>query len=296
MAAKQQTFTFDRWKTTNVRTLAYRKFKAHHTEINNLYWSHHAAKAGAYRLTKGKPETDDCDSVLPNTRNERRRSITLGQWSESYVAFDNWSRLSAVIAATGYLEVFVKTIVDAACQSCPAILIGGTKQIDGITLLKTRAKYGFAKQAEACAKGTWQTRIRAYEDIFGNCPPAVANRVSDLDKLRNLRNAVGHAFGRKLGPTEIGKTLGDTPAVIVSQEALKNHLSLVNDVADAIEDHLSDAYIGCYETLAAYHFWADRGSGMSHERKMFKKHFNKVEDVGISQTYFDNLIKFYHSK
>jgi len=198
---------FDRWKPFTVRSVAYRVFRHHHTEINHLYWAHHAAFKGAYSLTKGKQLSEKANSVFPDPKQERRREITLSTWSDDYNAFDNWSRLGAVIAITGYLEVFMKSIVEAACQSCPAVLIGGHREIEGLTLLKTRARYGYAGHSEACTHGTWVARVEAYKRLFGSCPNEVVDNVSALDKLRVLRNAVGHAFGRRLQPAAIGTSI-----------------------------------------------------------------------------------------
>ena len=55
----------------------------------------------------------------------------------------------------------MKSIVEAACESCPAILIGGHREIEGLKLLKTRPKYEFVKTVEGCCKGNWPDRILA---------------------------------------------------------------------------------------------------------------------------------------
>jgi len=286
---------FNRWKPTRRTSIAYNVFKIHHTEINHLYWANHAAYKGAYSLTRGKSPSDDADSVFPDPKKERRRTITLAKWSEDYNAFDNWTRLAAVIAITGYFEVFIKSIVEAACQSCPAILVGGHREIEGVKLLKARAKYNFLSQSEACSQGTWQTRLNAYKRIFGSCPKPVEDVVSDLDKLRNLRNSVGHAFGRTLEPAKVGRQIAPEDAKQVKQKALLEYLALVDEVAWEIERHLTPNFIGCYETIAAYHYWDGKRGDRKQIAKKFSSFFRPIVKTTASSAYFLDVINYYQS-
>jgi hypothetical protein len=246
---------FNRWKPTLSKTLAYFLFQRHHEEINNNYWAHRAAFRGAFSLTKGKKKSDPADSVLPNPNAERRRAINLGQWADDYNEFDNWTRLAAVIAVTGYLEVFIRSIVDAACQSCPAVAIGGEKEINGVQWLKTKATHAFIEDANKCAKGEWGRRLAAYQKLFGTVPQFLQDNLGDLEKLRVLRNAVGHAFGRNLTLPVVGRNAVLQPARRVTHERLIGYLDLAYNAAKGIEGHLSNDYVGSYETIAMYHRW-----------------------------------------
>jgi hypothetical protein len=237
---------------------------------------------------------DPADSVFPNN-GARRRTISLGEWANFYNQFDNWTRLSAIVSACGYLEMYIRTIVEAACQSCPATMIGGHKEVDGVKLLKTRSLYAFWEQSEACTKGTWQQRIKAYKRLFGVCPKVLVDRLSELEKLRNLRNAVGHAFGRRFSRVTIGKDVASTPFQSVKEPALLSALDLTYSVAVAIEAHLGPQYVGSYEVVAMYHLWPGRKNGFKEEAKPFSKSYFKATGMTYGRTAFGLMAKYYHS-
>jgi hypothetical protein len=110
---------------------------------------------------------------------------SMKQWANEYGRFDDWARLGLLIGATGYLEVFTRRIIDTAIQSCPALLIGCHRDVDGVHLLKKKLSYSYAKEAEACTKGTWPQRIAQYEKIFESLPPFISSKVSELERTPN---------------------------------------------------------------------------------------------------------------
>ncbi|MDB5334956.1 MAG: hypothetical protein JWN70_575 [Planctomycetaceae bacterium] len=287
---------FDRWTIARSPSLAYRLFKEHHTQLNDLYFSHIAAFRGAFASTKTQSKADSVHTVFPDDKNERHREITLETWAKHYNEFDNWIRLSAVVAITGFLEVFIQSAVEAACQSCPGILIGGNKEIDGVTLLKKRPKYAFLPQSMSCVKGTWDQRMDSYEQLFGECPKYVKDNLAALDEMRRLRNAVGHTFGRSNDPPRIGRDVKIEPFRSVKGDKLKSYLDLAMKSAKAIDAHLTGGFIGCYETIAMYHFWADRGKykgKASKESLPFIKYLDSTEHPHLSYEYCVKLINHY---
>ncbi len=259
--------TFDRWKPTSIPARL-RVFSEHQTEINHIYWCV-AALHGAKKLVDGKPPTDRADVFFPNPNRERSRDIKLEYWSRDYEAFDNWTRLAAVIAITGYFEIFLKNLADAACQSCPSVLVGGYKEFDGLRLLKTLPDFGFRKQAEACCNGKWSARVKAYRDLFGECPQFIKDHTTDLDKLRILRNTVGHSFGRTLDDAKVGRSLVSEAPKKVMQTELIYYLDLVNKVAMSVDENLSCKIVGAYEILAHYHFWSGKNGTAKSKPRSF---------------------------
>lgn len=285
---------FDRWKPSRRQTLAYKIFEAHHESLNNMYWAHEAALSGAFASTKGHQKTDRSALVFPNKGGRRRREISLETWSKDYNGFDNWTRLSAIIAACGYLEMYIKSVVEAACQSCPSVLVGGHREIEGMKLRMNRPKYSFFQYSERCATGTWDQRIKNYASIFGSCPVDVRNRVADLERLRILRNSVGHSFGRRLSKPHIGRDVVATSFQTVKHEALLKAMELVNVVAKAVEDDLGDKYVGSYETLCMYHLWSGRKSNTKPECLSFCKYFNTTTGAVFGTPAFRGLLTYYH--
>ena len=53
-----------------------------------------------------------------------------------------------MVAITGYLEVYFKTVIRAALESDPGLVHGASKAVDGVVLLKANPKYSFKPETE----------------------------------------------------------------------------------------------------------------------------------------------------
>jgi hypothetical protein len=284
---------FDRWKPPFGKTMAYRVFQRHHTELNNFYWAHKAALRKAFSLTKPHRPSDRALLLFPDPTNERKRDITLQQWADNYAGFDNFCRLSSLIAATGYLEILTRTLIDAACQSKPALLLkGGSDEIDGVSILKKHA-HSYAERAEPCLKGEWQKRISAYRQVFGTVPQFFPDNLTALERLRKLRNDVGHAFGRQSKPVVIGEIDFRIAPKKLKQDSFLKQLHLIHEAAIAFENHLSPI-IGAYESLCLYHWWkVGLAKTPNDQPRLFKKHYVKTTGITAGIDYVESLIHWY---
>ncbi len=286
---------FDRWHPIGGKTFAFRVFRRHHTELNDFYWGHQAALRKVFSLTKPHRPDDPASTLFPDPKNERQRAITLGKWAQDYSGFDNFTRLSALIAATGYLEVLVRTLIDAACQSKPALLLkGGRDEIDGISILK-KHPHAYSDHTMPCVKGEWQQRIKAYRKIFGSCPVFFTNHLSQLEKLRHVRNSVGHAFGRSTKPVQIGELIFQGDPKKLKQDALKSNLQLIYEAAKSYEAHLRPI-IGSYEMLCVYHHWKGRHIGKHNaEYWAFKRYLKATTGIIMAKQEIRHMMMYYHN-
>ena len=276
-------------------SFAYRVFSEHQTEINHIYWCITRHCTGLRSLWTASPRRTGQMSFFRIRNRERSRDIKLEYWSRDYEAFDNWTRLAAVIAITGYFEIFLKNLADAACQSCPSVLVGGYKEFDGLRLLKTLPDFGFRKQAEACCNGKWSARVKAYRDLFGECPQFIKDHTTDLDKLRILRNTVGHSFGRTLDDAKVGRSLVSEAPKKVMQTELIYYLDLVNKVAMSVDENLSCKIVGAYEILAHYHFWSGKNGTAREQAKKFRKHVQSQVQADAINEYYVGMIEYCRS-
>jgi hypothetical protein len=218
----------------------------------------------------------------------------LGDWGTQYKDFDNWVRLNALVAITGYLEIYLKTVTRLALESDPAISLGIKHGIDGIAALKNKPKYSCADLVVSCVKGTWNERLAHYKRLFGKVPPTLTENIRNLERLRTIRNGVAHAFGRSADEYE---KLADTrpkPFRKVSEERLKETLALVDKIALAVDRHLGVEHIGDYEALYFYHHWDKTyPSGHQTEARALSERIGQLHGRNKSLLYYQDLIDYY---
>jgi len=285
-----------RWRRIRNKTLAWWLFKGHHTHFNHIYWTHRAASALAFASTRGFTKEDPTVSVFAYAKGNRRIPRTLGQWAAHYDAFDRWTRNASILAIAGYLETYIAQVVTSAIESCPALIIGGKKEIDGVSQLKFQSKYDLYTYAEPFVKGDWQARMSTYRRLFGECP--FDAHLSDLEKLRKLRNNSGHAFGRDIGIMKFAERTTVTKLPSIDDATLQTYLALAENVAKKIENHAGKEYVGAYEIFKILHFWITAPKiAKLHTRdkaRRFSKHLGTLTahtDVGVERA--TELVEYY---
>ncbi|WP_412067051.1 hypothetical protein [Rubrivirga sp. IMCC43871] len=287
---------FDRWKLGWNRTWAYRLFQRHHTQINQLYWSHVGVANFAFAATKPFDETDHT-SVLFSLDDPANSNldIPLGQWASQYDSFCNWVRLSSLVAITGYMEVYLKTVIRLALESDPGITNGVSKAVDGVAFLKSNPKYSFRDEATEVVIGDWGKRIAKYVRYFGTAPAAITTSVKALEDLRRARNGVTHTFGRASDDYDNLLDTNPKPLKKVSELKLVKTLALADRVAKAVDKQLGPLHIGDYESVYFYHNW-DKSFHPKHEteHKAFAKKIGEVHGRSLNLDYHRQLIEYYN--
>lgn len=289
---------FNRWSLGWGRTWAYRLFKSHHTQLNSLYWSHAPALRYVFSATRGRGRDDPASSLftLPS-QDLTRINISLGDWAKHYGDFDNWVRLNALVAITGYLEVYLKTVTRLALESDPSTMVAVELKhsIDGMAALKRKSGYNFAEIVIPCVRGSWPERLGQYRRFFGVVPNLLDSSLGALEGLRRIRNGVTHSFGRA---TDEYDSLFDTkprPFQKVSEDRLKKTLALVDKLALAVDDHLGSEHIGDYEALYFYHRW-DKNYPRNNqtEARALAKQIGLLHVRTKDIRYYQELIDYYN--
>lgn len=289
---------FDRYKLFNNRSLAHRLFKRHHTHFNDIYWSHRVAKSHTFQSTRSSRREDITSSLFNPGFQEVRNDRCLGEWGQWYSEFDDWTRMSAIMAMAGYLETYIAQATTAALESAPSLIFGSGAIIDGAAFLKHNHKYDLYEHSEQFTRGSWQSRISAYKSLFGNCP--FEGNLSNLEKLRTLRNDVGHSFGRDIKSMKFAQSWEVKKLPKISDNRLILFLNLVEQVAESIDNHIAPTYIGQYEIIKIYHHWHKTTEakqmlllGRKVYFKGFRKHFSKLTSSPYLAT--QKLIEYYDS-
>lgn len=280
----------------NGKTVAFARFRQHHTELNDLYWAY--APAAHYAIRHMKTSAQPPAAAFHFTRDPRRASATVQEWNKKFKDFDNWVRLSSLMSLAAYFEIYLRSAVSLALESDPGVLLGKPRVVDGVVLLKTRKDYSYSETAVDCVKGSWQERLGAYGRLFEVVPAGLEARIGELEEIRKLRNAVGHMFGRA-GDFDVIRNSPSNPASErLSEARLQKFLGVIMDAALEIDTHLGAKHIGHYETLLYYHFWRDPNFlDTPQEARQFSNEFgsavSSLTTGAPGKNYFRELIEYY---
>lgn len=286
---------FDRWKTPWDRTWAYVLFKKHHTQLNDLWWSHHCASRRASSIANSVGINNPTINAFPAAIVDKGRAhMQINEWYSHYSEFDNWVRLSNAMALNSYFEIYLSKVILLALRSDPATILNSSKAVDGVALLKLNDMPDFKDHLTVVTKGSWSARISAYKKNFGVVPIELLENESDLDQLRILRNGVGHAFGRELNDYESPLTFEIKKLQRLSDKRLKKWLGIVESVVNAIDKHLREDHIGAFEVFETYHAW-DKKFHMGHttEHHALKLLFPHRPGISRDPRYFEAAIHHY---
>lgn len=262
-----------------------------------MYWSFVPTWSHAHYLARHAGVAKPGDVFHASGPDTRRLAASMPDFISHFKGLANWVRLSILLSALSYFEVYVRRIVRLSLWSDPAVQFGKSKAIDGVSWIKRELKNDLDTLIVSCVKGTWQSRIASLEKIFSSAPRITEEKLALLDELRILRNKVGHMYGRnETDDPHIFKN--NTPMIKLSEEELKNQLQLIFDVAIDTDRFFLERHIGSFELLLYFHKWrAARTKYNAHtEAREFKREVNRQKTSrNLSLKYFEEMVLHYES-
>lgn len=292
--------TFDRWSTKMKTTWTYQVYNKYNDELNQMLWANNASIKSIYKqlgLTKAN-WTDSASSHLEFTVPKGEEVFKdLKHWSDTYKQFSNWTNLNTLLAISSNMETYLSTIVSLALESDPGILFNSSKSIDGLILLKKGATKSKIQDdvVIGITKGDWNSRVSTYKRIFTTVPKILEDNIGELEKIRNLRNKIGHAFGRDIEGSRNHEVKHINEMESLSDSKLSKYQHLILDIVSAIDKHLLENHIGEYQAIAYYHriYPTLRQSSHQTERaKILKKQLGSAGDLSAKEM-CKGLVKYY---
>jgi hypothetical protein len=283
------------WDSAPKRSLAYLRFRNSHTEINESYWGLILTRSMACKYSGAfTPETGFENSGLFEPSALKRYPKTFKLWSKNIAPTEKWIRLQTLLSASAYLEKFVHEITTTALLADPGVLIGMPKAISGLPLLRRGHQLYGIDIVGTFTGGEWDKRAAALKKIFplfNGIPNPV---MSDLDKIRTLRNKVAHRYGFEFNifpPITI-----DEPRNGVRHEQLLAYLASIEKAAKLFESYFLKEHIGYFEYLRFWHQW-DKKNIPPHKTLDFQKIAHgigaHIKTESISKERAKNLIELY---
>jgi len=293
---------FDRWIPNEKSSWIFQVFQKYNSELEKNLWSYYPASKYLYKkLGENSAEwTDNVNKHFYFTQKKEELYINLQDWSDSYKNFDNWVNLNTIMSISANFETYIASIISLALKSNPGIILGATKMIDGVSILKngTPTKLNFDDQITLCTKGDWNSRINAFDKIFGEVPEILKTKVSSLERIRKLRNNVGHAFGRDISTARDHAIKKTIPTETISRDKTLEYQKLLWSIAKSLDIFLVENHIGTFQALNFYNSILPNMPKNMHPNNRASILKNKVGRTGVqpvSKQFYKDLITYYDS-
>lgn len=296
----KSTRKFDRWNTVMKSTWSAQVFNKYNDELNEMLWSYSSSSKFTYKkLDEGKAKWGDkaSDHLIFDVPKGDEVFQNLKEWSEAYNKFNNWTNLNALLAISSNFETYLSTVVTLALDSNPGILFESSKSIDGISLLKKGAKRNKYHDdiIVSVTKGDWNSRLSAFKKVFGEVPNEVLGSIGELEKIRNLRNKIGHSFGRDIETSRNHEVKEILPIEKLTDSHLKKYQKIILKTVKSLDSFMLSKHIGEFQTIAFYHriYSGLRKDIHQSDRAMeLKKQLGKFGDKS-GKEFCKELVKYY---
>lgn len=298
MAGKWSNISFDRWSSPYPHSLPYRIFKESDNEVRSLVISYESSFSficSNLRKLGATWESPAFDYGLA----ENNKALTVKQWVNNSKEFANWMRLSLLMSMCSNVEIYMASIIRESIESDPGIIMGASHQIDGIKLLKSGNKVDenvIADHIKKCTKDTWSSRLCHIEKLFG-AMPIIANNIKQLEDIRNLRNAVGHAFGRNIEKSQQYYRIEIEPIERISVKRYNKYITLLYDIVQEFDKIVTGNHIGRFEIILQYHkmYESIKDLDKGYQVNELKAKLNIDKNTGVSKELCRGVYLYYNN-
>lgn len=298
---------FDRWVSKSPTTWSFRVYSKHSTELSHMYITHVTSKEFVYKnLGKTAKWEDSVDTHFTFSDTIYQQTFKdIKHWSESFNDFDNWINLNSLMAISSNLETYLSKTIQLALESDLGTLYGVSKRIDGVEILKHSGNnaFDFEDKIISCTKGEWGSRTNSFIKIFGTAPSVLKDNISSLEKLRKLRNNVGHAFGREIEETKKHDIIHAPKSAKLTKEKTIYYMKLIYAISKEIDKQLLVNHIGEYQIVHFYHSLKKSLSKgdpipkreLGNHMAVLKKQIGRFGDTPVGKNFCKEIIEYYEA-
>lgn len=291
---------FNRWSSIGKSTWAFQTLRTYSIELEKMRIAHSVSSKFCYQqLGKLGANWEDQPKSFFTTSGAKEAEYfdSMKAWKEGHHELQNWMNLNSVMAMSSNFETYLSAVVSLAIASDPGAIVGAPHSADGIYLLKHgKNKIDPSEYVIACTKGDWNSRVKAFEDIFGLLPKKLKDNVSELNSIRRLRNNVGHSFGRDLVKSRINGLKNILPTERITEERTTKYQRLLISTAKSIDKQLLENHIGEFQILNVYH---DMFPTLRHDLHLgirameLKKKIGQSKAPPVPKDFAKDLVKYY---
>lgn len=293
---------FSRWSTIRVHTWQHRLFGMYNDELSVLMKSYEYSKS--YTYSRLKTDGAVWESMANNYfTTSKDKALTIKKWSDTFNKFENWTMLNCAMALSSYFETYLSSVISLSLESDPGAMIGKPHTVDGMELIKhgKQNRKTIKKIVENCTKGDWTSRLNAMQQVFGKMPDSLRKNIKMLESIRNLRNRVGHAFGRDIKKSREIDNAIKLPMERLSKKRFEKWQRNILIIVSDIDEFLLKNHIGSFQQLFMYHMLypslnhSDTPQAKGVRMKAFKKAIGKDKMDTYSKDFCRSLISYYEA-
>lgn len=294
------TLPFDRWSTTRYNSWPYRIFKQYDIELMRMRMAHESAKKYTYHHLKTDGAVWD-SKAFNYIETAGNNDITIRNWSDVYNDFSNWTRLNQLVALSSYFETYIAAIVKLSIESDPGLIIECPHSVDGIKLIKGGKKLNvvdYETILKGCTKDTWSARLSNLRKLYKHLPQSLTDNVSELEKMRNIRNKMGHAFGRDINASHEYAQLTIEPMEKLSSGAFQKYQTIIRTIVRDLDNLIMTEHVGNFQPLYYYHTVKDTFMNPNdRDRRVneFKKMIGKKTGELYTRDYCRQIDSYYRN-
>lgn len=295
MAKKNKGFL--RWSHVQNHTWPFQVYKLYNEELNQFLWANEAASKYTFmKLGKeGALDTDSPTMHFPMPARKFYDMKTVKEWAIVYNDTQNWVRLNCVMAISSNLETYLASVVSLAIESNPGVLLGASKFIDGAKLLKEGGLDWsiYEDHVTACTKGTWSARLSAFEKLFGTASVSFKSGVTTLERIRKIRNNLGHALGRDIDASRDFSFNKKQTSDRIQLTTLVKYLEKAYTIVQEVDEFLLNNHIGEFQAIYAYYTHRNEFDGADVDKALALKKFYGEHDQPVSKVFCRGLVDYY---
>jgi len=290
--------TFERYRPFMLRTLPLKRLNNHQTQLNEMYWAHFPIVSCADFIARKHPNKTPIEAFHASGKDVHRLASDMVRYKIHLDDYSNWTRLNSLMAAVSFFEIYFKSVINTALTSDPGIIKGKTKAIDGIILYKIGIQEDYQNEIKDCIVGDWPKRNATFKRIFGSSPLVLEDNLSLLETIRELRNGVGHAFGRDPDAYEDQIGIFDPPMSRLPHETMIKYISILDDISKAVDNQLLQNHIGNFELLQLLHTWKQATSFRTIKELSngFNDYLKREGICSPTKHFCESLVSYYNSK
>lgn len=252
---------YNRWKSNTPNSWPYRVLRQYDDELVRMEVFHMKTMQYVFKCLD-KDGAEDESPIGNFIEGYDRGVVTVKRWVAILKNYENWLRLNQLMAMMSSFETYIASVVKLAIDSNPGLLIGCPKEIDGIKLVKEGKdvasivpKALYDSSIKNCVDGDWDKRLSSMSKLFGDLPAILSKEEtkSELQKMSDMRNKIGHAFGRDIDKARDYELIQKLEIERIGKDHFDKCHKLIKKVALELDKFLLKNIIGNYQILYQYH-------------------------------------------
>ena len=299
--------SFSRWKSQEYRSWQFEIFKKYNKELTHMLISFNASQAYTYKHLTASGATFGLNADDYFTFKDSRHIgtfKTIKDWSDTHNELSSWIYLNALIALTSNFELYLSSIIKLSLDSDPGVIFGASQSIDGAYIKKYgKKKIDYDRYVRPCVTGEWDKRRMNFEKTFDCEIPIIRKNIKQLEKLRQVRNDIAHAFGRNLRITKNHEKVEAYKLPKMTYKKLIKYQSMMFKIVEHLDNYLLKNHIGQYQLILHYYNWKIKNRMTSKFNNtqiqffsiQFRKDLGQYRKIATQKKFAKDLVTYYEN-